>query len=36
MQPPKFDELLALLSAVQLSGAELARLREWLVASAWP
>ena len=30
MQPPKFDELLALLSAVQLSSAELARLREWI------
>ena len=30
MQPPKFDELFALLSAVQLSSAELAKLRDWI------
>jgi len=30
MQPPKFDELFALLSAVQLSGADMTRLRDWI------
>jgi len=30
MQPPKFDELFALLSAVQLSSADMTRLRDWI------